>query len=231
MAATPQISERWLIPVLEQLRWNSFPARDSGFPFRQRQRTGSSTYWVAGMLEKLLIEQTKSRAHRTGDNGLVESKNGAVVRKHLGFRPHRCRACRRPWISSIATILNPYINFHRPCVQYRKSWRSPTESGAASTRAGPPRSEIFTQASRLRKLSAAAGGQYGLTAAPTGIQCKPDTEAAIAMQRAKQKLVRKTESAAPDGADLSIAEQGKGASNAGPSPCTPRPLKPENLFP
>jgi hypothetical protein len=36
-------------------------------------------------LDKLLIEQTKSRAHRSGDNGLVESKNGAIVRKHMGF--------------------------------------------------------------------------------------------------------------------------------------------------
>ncbi|OHA09218.1 MAG: hypothetical protein A3A44_01480, partial [Candidatus Sungbacteria bacterium RIFCSPLOWO2_01_FULL_60_25] len=35
---------------------------------------------VARLLMKLLIEQTKSRARRTNDNALVESKNGAVVR-------------------------------------------------------------------------------------------------------------------------------------------------------
>ena len=36
---------------------------------------------VAGLLNKLLIEFTKSRARRTNDNALVEGKNGAVVRK------------------------------------------------------------------------------------------------------------------------------------------------------
>ena len=39
---------------------------------------------VAGLLNKLLIEFTQSRARRTNDNALVEGKNGAVVRKHLG---------------------------------------------------------------------------------------------------------------------------------------------------
>ena len=37
------------------------------------------------LLEKLLIEQTKSRARRSNDNALVESKNGSVIRKHFGF--------------------------------------------------------------------------------------------------------------------------------------------------
>ena len=37
------------------------------------------------MLEKLRIEFTKSRAYRTTDNALVEGKNGAVIRKHIGY--------------------------------------------------------------------------------------------------------------------------------------------------
>ena len=32
---------------------------------------------VARLLEKLRIEQTKSRPRQSGDNGLVETKNGA----------------------------------------------------------------------------------------------------------------------------------------------------------
>jgi transposase InsO family protein len=40
---------------------------------------------VAERLNKLLIEFTKSRSRPTNDNALVESKNGAVVRKHLGY--------------------------------------------------------------------------------------------------------------------------------------------------
>ena len=39
---------------------------------------------VARLLNKLLVEQTKSRPHHSNDNGLAEAKNGAVVRKHTG---------------------------------------------------------------------------------------------------------------------------------------------------
>jgi transposase InsO family protein len=40
-------------------------------------------YRVAKLLQKLLIEQTKSPARRSNDNALVESKNGSVIRKTL----------------------------------------------------------------------------------------------------------------------------------------------------
>ena len=40
---------------------------------------------VAELLNKLLIQQTKSRARHCNDNALAECKNGAVVRKHMGF--------------------------------------------------------------------------------------------------------------------------------------------------
>jgi|GEM_PF-3655584 len=40
---------------------------------------------VAVLLNKLLIEFTQSRARKTNDNALVEAKNGAIVRKHLGY--------------------------------------------------------------------------------------------------------------------------------------------------
>jgi hypothetical protein len=35
--------------------------------------------------QNLLIEFTKSRAHRSADNALVEGKNGAILRKHMGY--------------------------------------------------------------------------------------------------------------------------------------------------
>ena len=69
---------------------------------------------VADLLNKLLIEFTKSRARHSNDNALVESKNGSIVRKHLGY-------CHIPqkWASRINQFyqdyFNPYINFHRPC--------------------------------------------------------------------------------------------------------------------
>ena len=60
-----------------------FPFRILGF----HSDNGSEfiNHTVAALLNKLLIEQTKSRPRRSNDNGLVESKNGAVVRKHMGY--------------------------------------------------------------------------------------------------------------------------------------------------
>ena len=66
------------------------------------------------MLNKLFIELTKSRARHSNDNALAESKNGAIVRKHLGYThiPQRYAPLINCFLSE---YLNPYINFHRPC--------------------------------------------------------------------------------------------------------------------
>jgi hypothetical protein len=39
---------------------------------------------VAKLLQNLIVEQTKSRARQSDDNALMESKNGSVIRKHVG---------------------------------------------------------------------------------------------------------------------------------------------------
>jgi len=90
VAATPQISELWLIPALEQIL-EQFPFVIRGF----HSDNGSEfiNYTVARLLEKLLIEQTKSRAYRSGDNGLVESKQSGGSQTS-GLRPYRRPACR-----------------------------------------------------------------------------------------------------------------------------------------
>src|SRR5579871_7013221 len=82
VAAVPQISEFWLVPVLEAILMQ-FPFVILGF----HSDNGSEfiNYTVARLLSKLLIEQTRSQAHHTGDNGLVECKNGAIIRKRIGF--------------------------------------------------------------------------------------------------------------------------------------------------
>jgi transposase InsO family protein len=69
---------------------------------------------VAKLLNKLLVEQTKSRSGRSNDNALVESKNGSVIRKHMGFwhieRKHA------PLIDQFyRDHFDVYLNFHRPC--------------------------------------------------------------------------------------------------------------------
>ena len=111
VAATPQISEHWLIPLLQHLL-EQFPFTIRGF----HSDNGSEfiNYTVARLLDKFLIEQTKSRAHRTGDNGLVESKNGAIVRKHMGFT-HIAAQHAEEVDRFHRQYLNPYLNCHRPC--------------------------------------------------------------------------------------------------------------------
>ena len=63
---------------------------------------------------KLLIRFTKCRARHTNDNGLVESKNGSVVRKHLGYS-HIPQECAELINQYARDFLNHYVNFHRPC--------------------------------------------------------------------------------------------------------------------
>ncbi|MGB8477705.1 MAG: DDE-type integrase/transposase/recombinase, partial [Acidobacteriaceae bacterium] len=80
--ATPRISEAYLEPVLEHML-RQFPFRILGFHSDNGSEFINKT--VAQLLEKLRVEQTKSRPRQSGDNGLVETKNGAIIRKHIGY--------------------------------------------------------------------------------------------------------------------------------------------------
>ena len=72
-----------LIPVLEAML-HQFPFRILGFHCDNGSEFLNHT--VVKLLNKLLVEEfTKSRAYRTTDNALVEGKNGAVVRKQIGY--------------------------------------------------------------------------------------------------------------------------------------------------
>ena len=113
VATCERISEAFLIPVLEELL-QSFPFVILGF-----HTDNGSEYinqFVARLLNKLLIEeQTKSRSRHCNDNAQAESKNGAIVRKHLGYS-HIPQRFATPVNEFCRDYLNPYINFHRPCL-------------------------------------------------------------------------------------------------------------------
>lgn len=112
VGAVERISERFLLPVLEQLLAD-FPFLILGF----HADNGSEyiNHRVARLLEKLRVaEFTKSRARQTNDNALVESKNGSVVRKHLGYAHIPGRFAQRVHHFT-RSVLSPYLNFHRPC--------------------------------------------------------------------------------------------------------------------
>jgi hypothetical protein len=112
VAATERISERFLLPILARLI-QSFP-----FAIRAFHADNGSEYinhQVATLLNKLHIQEfTKSRARRSNDNALVESKNGSVVRKQLGYGhiPGRYASLVNDFTLD---VLSPYLNFHRPC--------------------------------------------------------------------------------------------------------------------
>lgn len=111
VVAVERISEHFLIPALQQAL-AAFPFTVRGF----HSDNGSEyiNHQLAGMLDKLLIEFTKSRARRTNDNALVESKNASVVRKHLGYShipSHHAKTVN----VFLREHLTPYLNYHRPC--------------------------------------------------------------------------------------------------------------------
>ena len=70
---------------------------------------------VAKMLEKLRIEQTKSRSRQSNDNALAESKNASVVRKHMGYS-HIPQKYAQPINTFYQEVFNPWLNLHRPCM-------------------------------------------------------------------------------------------------------------------
>jgi len=55
------------------------------------------------------VLSTKSRAYHWGDKGLVEAKNGAVVRKHIGFG--YIDAKHAEWVDRFHL---EHLNLHRP---------------------------------------------------------------------------------------------------------------------
>jgi len=117
IAAVERISENFLLPVLRALL-DRFPFTVRGF----HADNGSEyiNHQVAELLNKLNVELTKSRPRHSNDNALAEAKNGAIVRKHLGYAhiPGRFAAAVNDFTLD---VLSPYVNFHRPCFFPRTS--------------------------------------------------------------------------------------------------------------
>jgi len=112
IGSVAHLSERYLVPLLADLI--------AAFPFVVRgvhADNGSEyiNHRVASLLQKLNVEEfTKSRARRTNDNALVESKNGSVIRKHLGYAHIPARFADQVNVFN-RDVLSPYLNYHRPC--------------------------------------------------------------------------------------------------------------------
>ena len=109
IGCVPNISDEYMIPLLEKLI-EQFPFiihnfhSDNGSEYINKQ--------VATMLERLLIKQTKSRSRHSNDNALAESKNGSVIRKHIG-RNHIPKKNADEIEKFYEEYFNLYVNFHR----------------------------------------------------------------------------------------------------------------------
>jgi transposase InsO family protein len=180
VGSTPRISETYLEPVLKAMM-RQFPFRIKGFHTDNGSEFINRT--VAELLNKLLIEQTKSRPRQSGDNGLVETKNGAVIRKHIGYG--YIDAGHADSINSFyREYLNPYLNYHRPCAQADveidekgrkrvryKRYQTPLETLLALDKPA----QYLRQGLSINTLKRIAG-------------VLSDTDAARRMQQAKAKL-------------------------------------------
>jgi len=182
VATCEKISEAYLLPVIEALL--------AGFPFRTlgfHADNGSEyiNHKVARMLDKLAAEFTKSRPRHSNDNGLAETKNGAVIRKHLGYShiPQRFAAEVNVWC---AEHLNPYINFHRPCL-----FAEAITDKKGKTRKRYPLDWVRTPFEKLASLpDAAAFLRPGITLdiLRSTATAMSDNVAADRMNQARQKL-------------------------------------------
>lgn len=111
-ACVQAISKAFLLPVLESVI-AQFPFEIEGF------HSDNGTEYINGpvaeVLQKLRIEQTKSRSRQSNDNALAESKNASVVRKHMGYA-HIPRQYAKSINEFYQEIFNPWLNLHRPCL-------------------------------------------------------------------------------------------------------------------
>lgn len=176
------ISEIHLTPVLVQIL-EDFPFvilnfhSDNGSEFINKV--------VARILEKLRIKLTKSRPRRHNDNALVETKNGATIRKHMGYIhipqtfAQKINAWCKEWF-------NLYLNYHRPCgyakrivdqkgkekfIYPREDYETPFEK----LKSFPDYGQYLKPETNIAKLNEIA---YSMS----------DTEFAEAMNKAKAKL-------------------------------------------
>jgi len=110
-AAVEKISEAFLEPILKIII-EQYP-----FVIVEFHADNGSEYInkvVVALLNKLLIKLTKSRSRKCNDNALVESKNGSVIRKHMGY--FYINQKYAPDINDFyVKYFNTYLNFHRPC--------------------------------------------------------------------------------------------------------------------
>lgn len=179
------ISERYMLPALE--------AALALFPFTPKNfhADNGSEYInqkIAALLQGMLVKLTKSRPRHSGDNGLVETKNGAVIRKALGYahipRTSGNVACINRWYQA---WFIPYLNFHRPCAFRQTTVNDKTGKVTHAY----PKKDYQTPYDKLQSLThAALHLRPGLTFELLNLQAyaMSDSQWAAAMQEHKAAM-------------------------------------------
>jgi len=180
VVAVEQISEECVEPALK--------AAFELFPFRIKNfHSDNGGEYINDVVHQFLVrwkaKQTKGRPRHSNDNGLAETKNGAIIRKHMGYRH-----IPQPYASRINVFyrehLIPYLNFHRPCA-FPETTVLPNGKKIVKYR------EYKTPIKKL--LSLDQPGQYLRTGITLGYlrsqaSAKLPNQAAEEMQEAKRKL-------------------------------------------
>lgn len=183
LGCVPKISEHYLIPVLQAML-EQFPFRIRGF-----HSDNGSEYVndpVASLLEKLRAEFTKSRPRRSNDNALAETKNGAVVRKNIGYQwlpPSHAGdigAFYQEWF-------NPYLNYHRPCGFATVT----TDTKGKAKKVYDVYATPYERLKSLPKAPRFLKRGVSFRALDRIARAESDTEFARKMQTAKQELFRR----------------------------------------
>jgi hypothetical protein len=113
----------------------------------------------------------------------VESKNGAIIRKHIGFG-HIGSQHAETVDRFHRRYLNPYVNFHRPCA-VAEIVEEPNGKRRHVYRQWAAPFEIF---SRMPQCEIYLRPGITMTELERFAQEQSDTESAIEMQRAKRQL-------------------------------------------
>jgi len=184
VGAVAAITQSHLEPVLRGML-GQFPFSIRGF----HSDNGSEFIHesVSALLKRLLIEQTKSRPRNSNDNGLVESKNGAVIRKHMGYG--YIAQGHAPDIHAFyQRDFNPYLNFHRTCGQPELITAADGKEKYVYRRYSTPWEVLRERLQALPPGQTYLKPDLPIEALDQLAQAHSDTESARRMQQAKRTL-------------------------------------------
>jgi hypothetical protein len=192
LGCVERITEEHVLPVIEAML-HQFPFlvielhADNGSEFVNHP--------LYQLLKRCAVKFTRSRPNRTSDNALVEGKNGAIVRKSLGYGhiPNQyADAIQRFYTAHF----NPYLNYHRPC-----GFAQVGQDAKGRQQRRYLAEDYVTPYEKLRMLP---NGQRYLKDELTWARLDQiayavsDTEAARRMMRAKTELLRCSKIESPE---------------------------------